>query len=157
MDAYYEEIAAYLHERYDLAGASSSTWVVVTAGSSRSCALPFPGLRGLGVDPALDRDRTEADGRMVLVKDVFTSEVVREQPSLVVSRHVLEHIPQPVTFLRTISESLSAFDPCPCFFEFPDLDGSSRTRRSGTSRTSTATTSPPRARPRLSSVPGSSR
>jgi hypothetical protein len=53
---------------------------------------------------------------------MFSSEVVREQPSLVVSRHVLEHIPQPVAFLRTISESLSAFDPCPCFFEFPDLE-----------------------------------
>jgi hypothetical protein len=62
MDAYYDEIAAYLHERYDLAG---GLVVDVGCGDGRFlhvlCAA-VPGLRGLGVDPALDSDRTVADG-----------------------------------------------------------------------------------------------
>jgi hypothetical protein len=122
MDAYYEEIAGYLHERYDLTGGLVVDVGCGDGGFLRVLCAAVPGLRGLGVDPALESDRSEADGRIVLIKDAFASEVVREQPSLVVSRHVLEHIPQPVAFLRTISDSLSAFDPCPCFFEFPDLE-----------------------------------
>jgi hypothetical protein len=91
-------------------------------GFLRAICAAVPGLRGIGVDPALESDRSEEGGRIVLIKNVFTSDVIREQPSLIVSRHVLEHIPQPVGFFQTIREALAPFEPCPCFFEFPDLD-----------------------------------
>lgn len=122
MKGYYAEIAAYLRDRYELDGG-----LVVDVGCGdgaflRELCAAVPGLRGIGVDPALDQDRHEAGGRIVLIKDVFTSDVIRKRPSLIVSRHVLEHISDPVAFFRTIGEAVSGFEPCPCFFEFPDLE-----------------------------------
>lgn len=122
MGAYYQKIVAYLRERYDLEGG-----LIVDVGCGdgaflRTICAAIPGSRGLGVDPALDEEGTEADGRIVLVKDVFTSALISEQPSLILSRHVLEHIPDPVSFLREIGEAVGALDPVPCFFEVPDLD-----------------------------------
>jgi SAM-dependent methyltransferase len=122
MHAYYTEIAAHLRDRYALDEGLVIDVGCGDGGFLRAICAAVPGLRGIGVDPALDADASEEDGRIVLIKDVFSSDVIREQPSLIVSRHVLEHIPQPVEFLRTIREALAAFDPCPCFFEFPDLE-----------------------------------
>lgn len=122
MAAYYREIAAYLGEKHGLADGG----LVVDVGCGNGAFLAticemFPHCRGLGVDPALDRSREEDGGRVVLVQDVFKAEVIKEQPSLIVCRHVLEHIPRPVEFLRSIREAVADFDACPCFFEVPDL------------------------------------
>ena len=122
MRAYYEEIVAYLRARYPLDGGLVVDVGCGDGGFLRALCDAVPGLRGLGVDPALEADRIEEDGRVVLIKDVFTSNVIRERPALIVSRHVLEHIPRPVEFFRAIREAVMAFEPCPCFFEFPDLE-----------------------------------
>jgi SAM-dependent methyltransferase len=122
MQAYYAEIAKYLRDRYALDGGLVVDVGCGDGGFLRMLCDAVPGLRGIGVDPALEADSSEQDGRIVLIKDVFTTDVIREQPSLIVSRHVLEHIPQPVEFFRMIREALAAFEPCPCFFEFPDLE-----------------------------------
>jgi SAM-dependent methyltransferase len=115
MHDYYAEIATYLVERYD-----PGDGLVVDVGCGdgtflRTLLELAPAARGLGVDPALKASCS--DGRLALVKDAFSPELVDEAPALVVSRHVLEHIPQPVEFLRLISP-ISA----PCFFEVPDLE-----------------------------------
>jgi len=121
MEAYYRELATYLADRHDLEGG-----LVVDVGCGNGSFLKavcdaVPACRGLGVDPALPIDRVEEGGRVVLVKDVFAPAVVEERPSLLVCRHVLEHMPQPVEFLREIRAAVSRFGAVPCFFEVPDL------------------------------------
>lgn len=122
VQAYYRAIAEHLADTYDL-----EDGLVVDIGCGNGAFLKVlcdtvPSCRGLGIDPALDRERHEHGGRVALVKDVFRSAAVEEPPSLVVCRHVLEHIPRPVEFLRTIGDALARFDSCPCFFEVPDLE-----------------------------------
>jgi SAM-dependent methyltransferase len=122
MSEYYEEIASYLVEQYvhgdDLV-------LDIGCGDGRFlrtlCELA-PAARGLGVDPALDEDSVSPDGRLVLVKNIFSPLLVEEAPTLIVSRHVLEHIPEPVRFLRLVSAGVARFGRRPCFFEVPDLE-----------------------------------
>jgi SAM-dependent methyltransferase len=122
MRSYYRDLATYLRDRYDLEGG-----LIVDIGCGNGAFLEaicaaVPEARGLGVDPALERSRGSSGGRITFVKSAFTPELVSEPPVLVVCRHVLEHIPGPVDFLRTIAEALAAYGSTPCFFEVPDLD-----------------------------------
>lgn len=121
MEAYYAEIVEYLAAKYAL---DDGLVVDVGCGDGKFLRLlcaALPATRGLGIDPALEQDCCEQDGRVRLVKGVFGADAVPEPPALVVSRHVLEHVPQPVEFLETIGAAVSAFGPRPCFLEVPDL------------------------------------
>jgi len=120
MAGYYREIASYLVDRHD-----PGDGLVVDVGCGNGAFLrtileQAPDARGLGMDPALEADR--AEGRLTLVKDDFSPGLVHERPALLVSRHVLEHIPQPAEFLRLVSSAAARLGPFPCFFEVPDLE-----------------------------------
>jgi len=121
MERYYRDLVAHLRETYDLEGG-----LVVDVGCGDGAFLRLlceevSSLRGLGVDPALDREGSELDGRLMLVRDVFTAAAIVERPALVVSRHVLEHMPEPVDFLRSIDSAVAPHGSCPVFVEVPDL------------------------------------
>jgi SAM-dependent methyltransferase len=120
MDGYYEQIARYLGERYDVArglvvdiGCGAGTFL-------KTMARVWPGMRGLGVDPALEGDTTHADGRVRLVQGVFSPALVTERPSLFTCRHVMEHIPAPVAFLRQLHDAVAVCGSVPLFVEVPD-------------------------------------
>lgn len=121
MSDYYARIAGYLVERY-----LPSDDLVVDVGCGNGtflrtlCELA-PAARGLGIDPALPADSSANGDRVALVKGVFSAALVDEAPALVVSRHVLEHIPQPGGFLSLIFSAVAPFGGCPGFFEVPDL------------------------------------
>jgi hypothetical protein len=121
MHAYYAEIASYLVERY-----VPGDGLVVDVGCGdgtflRTLGSLSPATHGLGVDPALEAD-SAGNGSLTLVKDVFSPNLIPQAPALLVSRHVLEHIPRAGEFLRLISESVGRFGAFPCFFEVPDLE-----------------------------------
>lgn len=122
MLSYYKELAAYLYKKNALddglvvdVGCGNGTFVKIL------CQL-FPTVRALGIDPSYDGVPEAADGRITFVADVFSQKHVRERPSLVICRHVLEHIPDPVAFLRSIHASLRCFKDVPLFFEVPDAN-----------------------------------
>jgi hypothetical protein len=46
---------------------------------------------------------------------------VKERPAVVICRHVIEHIPRPVEFLRSIADGLDRHAGTPFFLEAPDL------------------------------------
>ncbi len=121
MDRYYEEIARTLGERY---GLEQGYVVDIGCGNGKFLSVLariWPGVRGLGVDPALPADSTLADGRIRLVKGVFSDELLTAEPSLFVSRHVLEHIPSPVPFVAELRRALGTRVGVPLFVEVPDL------------------------------------
>jgi SAM-dependent methyltransferase len=118
---YYREIAQYLYETYPLSGG-----LVVDIGCGKGEFLAglcdaFPDLRGLGVDPSC-RAGVSHDGRMRLVNDIFRPGLIAERPALVVCRHVVEHIADPVGFLKAAKAGLADYPGVPFFVEVPDLD-----------------------------------
>jgi len=122
MDRYYGEIAEYLGRRYN---AGRGTIVDIGCGDGRflkAFAHVWPDARGLGVDPALAADEVHADGRVRLVKGVFEDATIDVAPSLFVCRHVLEHIPDPVAFLRLVRSGIGDRAGVPIFVEVPDLE-----------------------------------
>jgi hypothetical protein len=121
MRDYYRQIADHLRSSFSLAGG-----LIVDVGCGNGTFLrticdAVPGARGLGVDPALERSIPGDGGQVTLVKDVFRGSLLHERPSLLVSRHVLEHIESPVSFLSEINGPSESLGPFPCFFEVPDL------------------------------------
>lgn len=121
MARYYDDIATYLGEKYGLANG-----YVVDVGCGRGTFLEalarrWPSCRALGVDPALQGDATFADGRVRLVKGVFDESLLEAPPSLFVSRHVLEHMPQPPDFVAELRRAVGERVGTPLFIEVPDL------------------------------------
>lgn len=122
MLAYYKEIATYLHETYAL-----NDGLIIDVGCGKGTLLKvlcdlFPTVRGLGIDPSYEGDEQFEHGRLVFIKDFFSVAQIVEQPSVVICRHVLEHIPQPISFLKSIWSALAAFPETPLFFEVPDTN-----------------------------------
>ncbi len=120
MDQYYRHIAAYLYEKYSL-----ENGLVFDVGCGKGTFLHtltelYPNVRGIGVDPSYEGEQKIAGKQLTFVRDIFKAEQVKERPSLVICRHVLEHIPQPPAFLQSISDSLSAYPGTPFFLEVPD-------------------------------------
>lgn len=122
---YYERVARFLYDKYKLengfvidVGCGKGTFLKVL------CGL-YPAVRGLGIDPSYEAsDSTEEPKNLTFIQDVFRSDYITEQPSLVICRHVLEHIDRPVSFLSSIRTALvsSNYTETPFFVEVPDLD-----------------------------------
>ena len=120
-ERYYREIALDLAARHGI-----TAGVVCDVGCGKGRFLDVftevvPGVTGLGIDPSC-APREATRGRPVtLVSDVFRPEHVAVAPKLVVCRHTLEHIPDPVPFLRSIHSAVEGASDAPLFFEVPDL------------------------------------
>ena len=121
MDRHYVEVATMLGRRHDL-----ERGYVVDVGCGNGKFLKtlcdvWPECRALGVDPALPRDEVLAGGRLTLIKGVFSPDQLDDIPSLLVSRHVLEHMPRPDAFVRELRAALGERTGVPLFVEVPDL------------------------------------
>lgn len=119
---YYRSIARDLAARHDLTRAP-----VYDVGCGKGTFLDVlcaevPGARGVGVDPSCSPREATRERPAALVREMFRSDLVSERPSLVVCRHVVEHIPEPVAFVRAVVEGVRAYPGTPLFFEVPDLD-----------------------------------
>lgn len=119
---YYRSIARHLAAARDLTRAP-----VYDVGCGKGTFLDVlceevPGARGVGVDPSCT-PREATPGRPVaLVREMFRADLLTERPSLVVCRHVVEHIPTPVDFVRAVVDGVRGHPGTPLFFEVPDLD-----------------------------------
>lgn len=121
MANYYGSLADYFNKTY-----LHDEGFIVDVGCGKGTFLKalcekYPNVRGLGIDPSYEGDLIENQGRLRFIRDFFAEGQLQEKPSLVICRHVLEHIPQPVEFLATIHEALRAFPDVPVFVEVPDL------------------------------------
>lgn len=122
MDRHYNDTALELGRRHSL-----TRGYVVDIGCGNGTFLKalcrvWPECRALGVDPALPHDEVLADGRLTLIKGVFEPGQLQGAPSLIVARHVLEHMPDPVGFVRELRTASEAGHGAPVFVEVPDLE-----------------------------------
>lgn len=118
---YYREIASFLYNKYSL-----ENGFVIDIGCGKGQFLKilcemYPGVRGLGVDPSFEFS-DNIPGNLVFIQDVFKEEHITQKPSLLICRHTLEHIEQPVSFLESIRRASSKYENVPFFIEVPDLE-----------------------------------
>lgn len=113
---YYHKLASMLIERL---GLTDGTVYDVGCGKGEFlrvlCSLA-PGIRGVGIDPSCTPVR---EANFELIRSRFNASLFGDGARLVLLRHVLEHLGQPVDFLTALRAAMPA---APLFVEVPDLD-----------------------------------
>jgi len=122
MSKYYEELATYLHEAYLPQGG-----LLVDIGCGKGTFLQtmcrlFPDTRGLGIDPSYEGPLQNETGSLRYIREMFSEDQLTDRPSLVICRHVMEHIHRPVEFLASLCSASKAYKDVPFFVEVPDLN-----------------------------------
>jgi SAM-dependent methyltransferase len=129
-----DAFAAYVDERVacvvDRCGPSLKTAVEVGCGKGVFLTRVIDatkGTKGYGFDTSYEGAETGRQGRLRFFKHYFGSGYVDEPIDAVLCRHVIEHIPKPVAFLRSIREVLDSPETR-IFFETPCVDWIVRNR-----------------------------
>jgi SAM-dependent methyltransferase len=122
MDRYYGALAEYLYQKYNL---KRSPLVDVGCGKGiflKKLAEKYPDVPALGIDPSYEpANDFDSGNKLTFIRDIFRAQHLHSKPSLVVCRHVLEHISDLPRFLADIRAALSSSLPVPFFIEVPDL------------------------------------
>ncbi len=79
------------------------------------------GNTGIGFDPAYTGPTDLLDGRLTFQKQYYGPECADASADIVICRHVIEHVPNPVVLLKTIREALIHSPRARVFFETPCL------------------------------------
>ena len=80
------------------------------------------GNSGWGFDPAYVGPASDLDGRFQVSRSYYGPECADTLADVVVCRHVIEHIPDPVALLRTVRSALDKSPGARVFFETPDVN-----------------------------------
>ena len=117
---YYQSICEYLYEKYHLEGG-----IVYDIGCGKGKLLEmlcemYPNITAIGIDPSYEGELNPVLN-LTFIQDFFKQEHVIGRPSLILSRHVFEHIEFPKDFLRIIYDPLSLYHDVPIFIEVPDF------------------------------------
>jgi len=76
-----------------------------------------------GYDPSFSDDIENFESKGITVfKELFGQNQTDIVPDLIICRHVIEHIQQPVKFLKSIYETAKKNPGCKIFFETPDVN-----------------------------------
>jgi SAM-dependent methyltransferase len=113
---YYREVAQLLIDKLRLI---EGTVYDVGCGKGAFLAMlcdEATGIRGVGIDPSCT---PESRANFTLVRDMFRPEHFDDTGRLVVLRHVLEHLPDPVGFLTELRNAAPA---TPLYVEVPTVD-----------------------------------
>jgi 2-polyprenyl-3-methyl-5-hydroxy-6-metoxy-1,4-benzoquinol methylase len=117
-EAYVEELAGRIvHER----GVQNARIVEVGCGKGaflRALVHRHPGNVGVGFDPSYEGPETAEEGRARFERRFFDETCGALEADVVVCRHVIEHIADPVKLLRVVRATLG-HRPARVFFETP--------------------------------------
>ncbi|OPA80193.1 hypothetical protein BVG16_05465 [Paenibacillus selenitireducens] len=104
---------------------ASSTIVEVGCGKGHFLNKLFTrnqAIKGYGFDPSYEGDEILHEGRLVFMKDFYGPSYEHIQADVVICRHVIEHIQQPVELLATIREALRNSPNARVYFETPCVE-----------------------------------
>lgn len=87
-----------------------------------------PSNRGIGFDPSYVGPDEILGGRGVFRREFYGPETDVQQPDAVVCRHVIEHVPEPLEFLRSLRAALEDAPGAAVFFETPCVEWILRNR-----------------------------
>jgi SAM-dependent methyltransferase len=80
------------------------------------------GNSGYGFDPSYAGPASEFNGRLQFRKCYYGPECADIVADVVICRHVIEHIPEPLSLLRTIRQTMTGASPPRIFFETPCVE-----------------------------------
>jgi len=128
-DAYLDGLVKDLVERQ---GVRNSTIVEVGCGKGQFLRklVSFPGAnnRGFGFDPSYAGADTDLDGRLAFRRCYYDDTCIDVAADVVVCRHVIEHVPEPMALLRSVRAALGHSPKARVFFETPCVEWILRNR-----------------------------
>lgn len=128
-DAYLDGLVKDMVERQ---GVRNSIIVEVGCGKGQflSKLVGYPGAnnRGFGFDPSYVGPDTELDGRLVFRRCYYDDTCTDVAADVVVCRHVIEHVPEPMALLRSVRAALGHSPKARVFFETPCVEWILRNR-----------------------------
>ncbi len=128
-DAYLDGLAEDLVERQ---GVRNSTIVEVGCGKGQFLRklVSFPGAnnQGFGFDPSYVGPDTGLDGRLAFRRCYYDDTCTDVAADVVVCRHVIEHVPEPMALLRSVRAALAHSPKARVFFETPCVEWILRNR-----------------------------
>lgn len=118
---YAGSLAQRLIERYGLHGKE-----IIEIGCGKGDFLvmlcTMGGNRGVGFDRSYVGRSGAGDGADVtFIKDHYSAKYANQRADLVIARHVLEHVPDPVAFLRMVREAIGVDGETALFIEVPSM------------------------------------
>lgn len=122
-DAYLDGLVADLVEHH---GVRHSTIVEVGCGKGhflqKLVAYPASHNRGIGFDPSYVGPDTVLEGLVRFQRRFYDESCADVKADVVVCRHVIEHIPQPLVLLRAVRAALNHAPDARVFFETPCVE-----------------------------------
>lgn len=119
--AYAESLAARLIERY---GLRDKDIIEIGSGKGEFLTLlcELGGNRGVGFDPSYvpGQDHEVSTGQIAFVEDFYSERHASYPADFICSRHVLEHIADPVGFLTMLRRTIGGRSIDAVFFEVPN-------------------------------------
>lgn len=126
--AYYSRIIKHLNSSYNL----DSNSLILDIGCGKGTFLKqiyyegdYSG-RAIGIDPSYEGELHPILNKLIFIKEYFNESHIKgiDKISLVLLRHTLEHIPNPIEFLKNIFLVINECNikNVPIFIEVPDVD-----------------------------------
>jgi SAM-dependent methyltransferase len=80
------------------------------------------GNRGYGFDPSYMGIATDLDGRLQFQQRYYGADCANIAADVVICRHVIEHVPDPMSMLETVGQALKGSTNAKVFFETPCVE-----------------------------------
>jgi len=88
----------------------------------RLIAFPDSGNTGIGFDPSYIGPEADLEGRLSFRREYYGPEAAAVRADVVVCRHVIEHVPNPLQLLRSVRQALQDSESSRVFFETPCVE-----------------------------------
>lgn len=122
-DAYLDGLVKDLVERQ---GVRNCTIVEVGCGKGqflrKLVSYPGSGNRGFGFDPSYVGPDNDLEGQLSFRRCYYDDSCTDVAADVVVCRHVIEHVPEPLTLLRSVRAALAHSPNARVFFETPCVE-----------------------------------